>query len=204
MKKSKLNRRARISGAVLATFLLAGYVSADDRIQATPGEYDPGRTNIITSEWVKNLGLPDDKGGGNYGLLLSKNGMTTVNAAATVTIDVRNLLRDTDLTSVGYDVRMGGHCGAGAPRFNVVTQDGVTHFIGCSSPAPLLVPGVPASGWTRVRHLNMSAAYPPIAPGSRVKSIAIVFDEGTDVGPDYSGLVILDNIFINGEYATKR
>lgn len=204
MNTSKTFRRQGISVVVLTAVLLVGAAAREDRIQAKPGEYDPGRTNIITSEWVKNLGLPDDQGKDNYGLLLSKNGMTSANAAAVVEIDARQLLRDTDLVALGFDVRMGGHCGAGAPRFNVVTQDGVMHFLGCSSPPPLLVPGVPASGWTRVRHMNMAAAYPPIVAGSRVRSISIVFDEGTDVGPDYSGLVVLDNIYVNGEYATKR
>ena len=31
-----------------------------------------------------------------------------------------------------------------------------------------------------------------------VKSIAIVFDEGQDTGPDNFGLAILDNIDVNG------
>ena len=36
-----------------------------------------------------------------------------------------------------------------------------------------------------------------------VKSIAIVFDEGTDTGPDFVGLAVLDNIDVNGHLAGR-
>jgi hypothetical protein len=32
-----------------------------------------------------------------------------------------------------------------------------------------------------------------------VKRIVIVFDEGTDTGPDFFGAAILDNIDVNGQ-----
>jgi hypothetical protein len=31
-----------------------------------------------------------------------------------------------------------------------------------------------------------------------MRSLSIVFDEGTDVGPDNFGLAVLDNIYVNG------
>ena len=110
------------------------------------------------------------------------------------------------LTELGYDIRksggtggspLGSHCGAGAPRFNVVTADGVTHFLGCNSP-----PGTPtafSTGWVRLRW-NAAAllgAFPPITSTDVVKRILIVFDEGTDAGPDNFGAAILDNIDVN-------
>jgi len=107
------------------------------------------------------------------------------------------------LTALGYDVRNGGHCGAGAPRFNVVTTDGVTHFIGCTSPPPSVTPA-PATadgatmGWQSLRWTNMAAVFPPIAATSTVQSIFIVFDEGVDTPPDFSGMVVIDNIDVNG------
>ncbi len=52
----------------------------------------------------------------------------------------------------------------------------VTHFIGCNSPPP---------------------AYPAFLPGNTIVSVQIVFDEGIDTGPDFSGAVVLDNIDIN-------
>ena len=112
------------------------------------------------------------------------------------------------LTDIGYDIRkhggydspLGSHCGAGAPRFNVVTNFG-THFIGCASPPP--VSQVMGMGWTRLAW-SPAAAFPPIIPGSVVQTIDIVFDEGTDTGPDYFGLAILDNIMVNGVSVGRR
>ena len=85
------------------------------------------------------------------GLLLSKTGPTAnVVAAGAELKGIAGLA----LTDIGYDIRkhggydspLGSHCGAGAPRFNVVTNFG-THFIGCASPPP--VSQVLGMGWTR-------------------------------------------------------
>ena len=110
------------------------------------------------------------------------------------------------LNELGYDVRKpvspldprGSHCGAGAPRFNVVTTDGVNHFVGCNSPPALFTSG---PGWVRLRWTatELALAFPAILPGNVVKSIAIVFDEGQDAGPDNFGLAVLDNIDVNGQ-----
>ena len=136
-------------------------------------------------------GDPKDKS--NEGLLLFKTGPTANNAAAIA--EVRGV-NGTVVTELGYDIRKiapafvtnpaGSHCGAGAPRFNVVTDAG-TLFIGCSSPpATSETPGV---GWTRLRW-----TIPPTA----VRRIFIVFDEGQDTGADFFGGAVLDNIFVNG------
>jgi len=81
------------------------------------------------------------------------------------------------------DLRTNSHCGAGAPRFNVVTDDGVTHFVGCSSPPPAVTTA--SQGWKRLRW-TPAQAFPPIV--GTVRSIIIVFDEGQDatsvLGPD--------------------
>src|SRR5438874_4534836 len=39
----------------------------------------------------------------------------------------------TTLTSASWDLGPESYCGAGAPRLNVVTSDGKTHFFGCSA-----------------------------------------------------------------------
>jgi hypothetical protein len=39
----------------------------------------------------------------------------------------------TTLTSASWDLAEGSYCGAGAPRLNVVTTDGKTHFFGCAA-----------------------------------------------------------------------
>ncbi len=192
-------RGVRIVFFAVAAMTLVTPVLAQPSIHASPFVFDPGNTGTVMADWVKQLGLPDPLGDSNYGLLLSKNAFTTTNAASFV--DIRGV-KGIVLSDLGYDVRSGGHCGAGAPRFNVVTADGVTHFIGCNSPLPTsgAVPTTAdgaTTGWQRLRWTNMAAAFPPIAPGSTVQSIFVVFDEGVDIGPDFSGMVVIDNIDVN-------
>jgi hypothetical protein len=104
---------------------------------------------------------------------------------------------------LGFDFRNGGHCGAGAPRFNVDTDMGF-FFVGCAnapqSPAPQ-----DALQWTRTRSVLTTCGaecFPgPIPVGAKIKSINIIFDEGTDTANNDTqgvGLAVIDNIFING------
>jgi len=165
------------------------------KFNGTPFEFDPGHTGIVAAAWVKHLGLPQDNDKNRFGLLLSKNGTTPTNASAGLVVHGAKGLH---LTELGFDVRNSGHCGAGAPRFNVVTNDGVTRFYGCTYGTH--DPTTPAPGWQRVRFFtNVSyPGAPAITSGLTVDSISIVFDEGTDTGPDFSGMVVLDNIDVNG------
>lgn len=151
----------------------------------------------------------------NAGLLLSKEGpSTTTNSAGTANLG--GIVKGLTLNQLGYDIRtinypnsLSSHCGAGAPRFDVTTTDG-TWDIGCSSPiADTFTSDSPgAGGWTRLRWGNgtpgsvtgfeSSNGYTEGPVTGTVKSIAIVFDEGTDTGPDYFGAAVLDNIDFNG------
>jgi hypothetical protein len=145
----------------------------------------------------------------NQGLLLVKTGPTNNFAAATAElINVKGIT----LTELGYDIRKGGlniftpngsHCGAGAPRFDVVTADGNVHFLGCNSPQPV-VTNVDID-WLRLRWdaAGLLAAFPPIMSTDVVSRIVIVFDEGTDTGPDFFGAAILDNIDVNGTFVGR-
>jgi hypothetical protein len=56
-----------------------------------------------------------------------------------------------------------------------------TFFFGCSAGDKSPVPGVSPEGFG----------------AARVVSITVVFDEGTDTGPDFSGMIILDNLDVN-------
>ena len=198
-------------------------------IEVVPAAFDPAGTHLVAAHWIEGIGCPtsasvaisstsptgtytdpacatgDDKDKKVEGLLLVKTGPTPNFAAAGA--DIKGVDGIT-LTEIGYDLRKptnfsdarGSHCGAGAPRFNVVTQDDVTHFIGCSSPPP--VQQQVGAGWLRLRW-DPAAAFPPVTSGETVKSISIVFDEGQDTGPDFFGLAVLDNIDINGAIAGK-
>jgi hypothetical protein len=169
--------------------------NAQKGLTGTPFEFDPGHTGIVAGAWVKHLGLPQANDKNRFGLLLSKNGTTSTNASAGLVV---NGVKGLHLTELGFDVRNGGHCGAGAPRFNVVTNDGVTRFYGCTHGTRS--PNTPVQGWQRVRFFtNVSyPGAPAITSGLTVNSISIDFDEGTDIGPDFSGMVVLDNIDVNG------
>ena len=139
------------------------------------------------------------------GLFLAKTGPTAnVVAAGAKLVGVQGVV----LNEIGYDIRKhggyaspyGSHCGAGAPRFNVVTSFG-THFIGCASPAPTQL--AMGDGWTRLRW-DPAQAFPPIPTGAEVQAIDIVFDEGTDTAPDHFGIAILDNVTVNGVGIGRR
>ena len=140
----------------------------------------------------------------NQGLLLAKTGPSVANFAA-AQADI-NGVRGIHLTELGYDVRKprtfadpsGSQCGAGAPRFDVITTDNVDHFVGCVSPPPTQTAA--GLGFVRLRWtaVQLAAAFPPILPADTVKSITIIFDEGQDVAPWNFGLAVLDNIDING------
>jgi hypothetical protein len=159
------------------------------------------------------MGDPNDQR--NQGLLLAKTGPTANFASATAElINVKGIT----LTELGYDIRkpgtatvgggthaspLGSHCGAGAPRFNVVTTDGF-FGVGCSSPPP--DQEMPGDGWIRLRWgvggvVMGFKDFTTLGPITGVvQRIIIVFDEGQDPsgGPDGFGAAILDNIDVNG------
>ena len=166
---------------------VAALLFAANTFKALPGVYDPDHTGIIASAWVAGIGLPD-AGNSNHGLYLAKDGPTPTNAAAVVVIDG---VQGIKLTELGYDVKDGGHCSGGAPRFNVSASDGF-HFVGACTNGTLS--GSPAPGWTTFRFSD-AQAFPPIDPNATINSIAIVFDE--------EGSVVIDNIDVNGTLMGK-
>jgi hypothetical protein len=198
---------------------------------ATVHLFDPAHTNLVGGKWVEGTGCPtnqpvatypatsptgtytdpacttgDPSDQSNWGLLLSKVGPTSNNAS--VEVELHNPKGITNLTELGYDIRKrgslnvaGSHCGAGAPRFDIVTTTD-TFFLGCNSPPPTQTVG---DGWTRLRWspvMAYSASTFVLGPVTgTVQRIVIVFDEGTDTsgGPDQFGAAILDNIDVNGQ-----
>jgi hypothetical protein len=198
-----------------------------DRLRAVPfvfvgrtGDCGPAAgSQIVTAGWLGGMGLPDN-GGPNVGtvpsdnpnkndphlgLLLSKNGPTPDCSSSGAQIKgVRGMQVDATFM-LGFDYRNGGHCGAGAPRFNVVARNPATkmetsHFVGgCANAAS--TPAGQDPQWSQVR-FAAAQQFPPIPPGSRIESISILYDEGTDTptaqDPNGVGLAVIDNIFING------
>ena len=146
----------------------------------------------------------------NTGLLLVKGGPTNDNASSGANIvGVQGVV----LKELGYDFRRGLHCGAGSPRFDIDTADGKSYFLGCNSPvatsttpaATTPYPASATSGFVRLRWGGTSPLQAYNAStgnletvASQVKHLSIVFDEGQDTGPDFTGMAILDNIDVNG------
>jgi hypothetical protein len=88
------------------------------------------------------------------------------------------------LTAASFDLAPESYCGAGAPRLNVVTTDGDTHFFGCAA----------NKSGNRVS-FNLTAEGDGNAKGGivgkAVKSIDIVHDE--------AGTAILTELSFTGE-----
>jgi hypothetical protein len=158
------------------------------KFKAKPFIYDPGKTGIIVSAWVRHTGLPDGSGP-NYGLVLQKNGPTAVNAAAGAVITGATGAR---LTQLGFDYYGAGHCGAGSPRFNV-TVGSTLYYFGCVYGTHTDL----GNGWIRVRFNGSEPGAGGF--GGIIASISIVADEGTDIlGQGTPGQSVLDNIDVNG------
>lgn len=186
--------------ATLVTFVAlvsaAGIASAQaspaQGIQVKPWTYSaPGSTDDVAGQWVTHGGLPDS-GNSDHALYLQKDGPTADYSSGGASVTG---VAGSTLTELGFDYRNDGHCGAGAPRFDVVTTDGVDHFFGCAYGTHTPV----NSDWTRVR-FTPADAFPAVTPDETVQSVDIVFDEGTDQG---NGYAYLDNIDYNGTLAGK-
>lgn len=197
------------------------FVFVGDRGDCGPNY--PAGSNIVTAGWLGGMGLPDNGGqnvGSNpqdnpnkndahLGLLLNKNGTTPDCSSSGATIRGAEGMVTSATTQLGYDFRNGGHCGAGAPRFNLTVQPPTGpesfHFVGgCANSAQTPSTQDPAQ-WTQARALltNPAQTFPVVPPGSRIKSLTIIYDEGTDTtslqDPNGVGLAVVDNIFVDGK-----
>jgi hypothetical protein len=202
----------------------------DRRLRAEPWVFvgtsaqcgGPAGSNIVTSGWLAGMGLPDDGTSANSpnpatrqdphtGLLLNKNGPTPDCSSSGATI--KGFRSGSTISELGFDYRTGGHCGAGAPRFNITSTAGNSYFAGCARGAQSPAPQDPAQ-WVRVRFsatlgtIDPAGSGPPFVFGTtQVRSIDIVFDEGTDTpspsDPTGVGLAVIDNIDIGGTLITR-
>jgi hypothetical protein len=188
--------------ALLAVGAPAG-AAKKTKFKAKPWTVDPGATGIVSSKWVTHQGL-GDAGKSDHALVLQKQGPTATVASAGASISrIRNLT----LGELGFDYEVGGHCGAGAPRYNVTLTTGATFFFGCiHGDVAGTMTDAQGDVWNRVRFTDADA-FPQdgvsVWPGfgvAQVESIGVVFDEGTDVGV---GFVRLDNLDVNGKLMGK-
>jgi len=217
--------------ALVGVFPGSAIAKDDEGLQAKPfvfvgaagdcGTGYPAGSRIVTAAWLGGMGLPDNGGQNSNpanltdnpnkkdrhsGLLLSKNGPTPDCSSAGARIRGVSGMIVTATFELGFDYRNGGHCGAGAPRFNVTTTTGFSFAGGCANGIQTAAPQDPAQ-WTRVRIFPTLAGqgFPPIPVGSQIASISILYDEGTDTANNDTqgvGLAVIDNIDINGQLIT--
>ena len=118
------------AGILISGMLLAAIASlpahADNSFRVVPGVYDPDRTRTVQAAWVTGQGLPDPSGKADHALFLQKNTATAAFVAAGA--DVLGV-EGQPVAELGFDVRTGGDCTGGSPRFNLLATDGF-HFIG--------------------------------------------------------------------------
>jgi hypothetical protein len=181
--------------------------SNDLKVQAA--EFDPQKRCDARAAWVKGIGLFAPNDAFAYALVMHKLCSTETNAAAFGLISGVKGQTLIGPEALGFDYKNvnGGfmaHCSAGAPRFNVSMSDGSFHFIGgCGNGTQ--TPDTPATGWTRVRFdpQNASQSFPAVPTNATIVSIALVFDEGPEIDPNGSPEIVLDNIFVNGRFASR-
>ncbi len=156
-------------------------------------EFDPDHTGCPEAQWVNGAGRADSRGTTNFGLVLEKNCALNVNASAGA---VANSVRGTAATLLGYDLENTSTCGAGAPRFNLLTEQGTFHFVGGCLNGLEDATNL-GDGWTRYRFqlTDPTDAFPIVPPGSTVESLVIIVDE--------PGHYDLDNIRVNDRCAEK-
>jgi hypothetical protein len=196
-----------------AGLVLAGGASAGSSYNLHPS----GFGTHSYAAWKAQQGTPDDTGNANQALYFQKMtepSVTTFAAGVAVITGVEGTPLS-DLTGLSWWHREDGHCGAGAPRWNVVVQDtsGGRHtvFLGCIA-AQHDETGVTTNGFGWCKDTQPSPATTIAGSAGKpvgdltIESLAIVFDEGTDtLNPppagcaqqgEAPGFVYLDNIAV--------
>lgn len=180
---------------LLAVILTGAKVGEKDKFNGSRTfEFDPDKTGCPVAYWKNGIGEGDTNCNTRFGLRLEKNCPLETNASAGA---VLNGVKGTVLNpgpSLGYDIKVGSPCGAGAPRYNVQQADGTFHFVGgCANGTQVAL----GNGWTRVTFdpYSPAQAFPPLTAGVPVSSITLIVDE--------PGQYTLDNLQVNSLYADK-
>jgi len=153
--------------------------------------------------WKGQQGLADFNGAKNQSLYFQKMTTTPTFAAGVAVFQGIEGLPVSQLTGLEFWVGTDGHCGAGAPRFNIRVDLGggikQTFFVGCAA----MIPGVMMTAPNGRTFQQRTIAAPLGMLVGTITALSIVFDEGDDVG---QGFVHLDNITVqttSTEFPTK-
>jgi hypothetical protein len=152
----------------------------------------PAGTDTVVSKWDSTTGNPTPS------ILLEKIGPTADCSAAGVEITTPLIGGPaTGVTELNFDYQNGGHCGAGAPRFNIVSGSKVA-FLGCAGGTQTSA----GPGWTHVEFnsadILAAETGAGFLPTGSLTELQIIFDEGTDTAGGTPGIVNIDNVSLNG------
>lgn len=183
------------------------------------------------ASWKANQGLPDSNPLTNQALFFQKDTDTSINAAGVVLIRGLAGTAVSDLTGLSWAHRTDGHCGAGAPRWDIFVTGAsgtrYTLFLGCSAAAHADA-GSDANGnnWCTDSYAGSTitslgaanAGIPSTSLGDinagTIRDLAIVFDEGNNEaaganppgcppGQGLPGFVFLDNVTVTDGGTTQ-
>jgi hypothetical protein len=202
--KSLLGFVALVFPGVLALSTLGAAAASPPSFGLQPFEFvgtvdncGSAGTDTVTAEWTNSDGNPAPS------ILLQKLGATSNCAAAGV--DIISSLEGqpvSNLAELNFDFKDGGHCGSGAPRFNLELNGTNNAFLGCNSTLGTKTPSS-TTGWTHVEFSTADIAAAVVAAGGSstdtLSDLYIIFDEGSDTGPDFTGTVNIDNISVNNQ-----
>jgi hypothetical protein len=202
---------------VAATVAAAGLVLASGASAGSSYNLHPsGFGTHSYAAWKAQQGTTDDTGSANQALYFQKM-TTTATIAAGVAVITGVEGTPADELGLSWWHREDGHCGAGAPRWNLGLQDTTTGdrytvFLGCYAAAHEEANAITnGHAWCKDTQSSIGAEIQGQTGHSAseftVTGLAIVFDEGTDnpnpppVGcaqePGPSGFVYLDNIEVD-------
>jgi hypothetical protein len=177
--------------ALLAAVLVTA-VSAAAAAAGTFTLHPSGFGEHSYSAWNAHQGLPDSTGNQDQALYFQKMTSTSTVAAGVAVIKGFEGRPVSSLSHLEFWWGMDGHCGGGAPRFDVFVQlpGGVqqTFFVGCQvmTPGPAMV----APSGRVFERRTFDGPFPQVGT---ITGIAIVFDEGNEFD---GGYVYLDNITV--------
>lgn len=208
----RLACRASIFTAAIFVFCMASSAGAFAQGTQKLTLHPSGFGAHSYAAWKAQQGEPDSTGNANQALYFQKMTTTMTFAAGVAVIKGVAGAPATALTGLAWDHREDGHCGAGAPRWNVALQDSngnpYTVFLGCNAAQHMETAN---SGWCRDTQPAPSAAIHAAtgqdASALTITGLAILFDEGNDTGNPppagclqagvAGGFVYLDNIEVD-------
>jgi hypothetical protein len=216
--RRQMVRRASITLSLVAAFLVVGTAASAGQVTFHPSGFGPQSY----AAWKAHQGLADSRGNDSQAFYMQKMVPTTTFAAGVAVFKGFEGLPAEDLDGLEWKHRTDGHCGAGAPRWNVNVVDentGERHtaFLGCFAAAhSAVVESDPDHDWCRDTYTDgpieaaiAAATLDPTDPTDtatplvdlEVRNLVIVFDEGPEVNnPEPPGCPVsttLDRGFVH-------